>query len=136
MADLSITATSVVPGAGAVSVTKTGGETILAGEAVYVKAADGKAWKAQADGTVEEGTVAGVALNGASAGQPVQYQASGPMTIGATTVKTTTYMLSALAGKICPQADLVSTNRICRIGYATGVAGEFVVDIKVTGAVV
>jgi hypothetical protein len=58
------------------------------------------------------------------------------MTIGATTVKTTTYVLSALAGKICPQADLISTQRISRIGYATGVAGEFVVDIKNTGAVV
>lgn len=136
MADLTITATSVLPSGTGSTTSGTAGETILTGEVVYLKAADARLWKAQADGTAEEGTAAGVALNGASAGQPLQVQTGGPMTIGATTVKTTTYVLSALAGKICPQADLVSTNRIVRIGYATGVVGEFVVDIKVTGAVV
>lgn len=136
MADLSITATSVVPGTATVLGTATAGETIAAGETVYIKASDSRAWKAQCDGTTEESTVVGVALNGGAAGQPIRYQQAGAMTIGATTVKTTTYMLSALAGKICPQADLVSTNKIVRVGYATGVAGEFVVDIKVTGAAV
>jgi hypothetical protein len=75
-------------------------------------------------------------MNGASVGQPVVYASNGAINIGATTVKTTTYVLSALAGMVCPQADLVSTNRIVRIGHATDVAGAFLVDIKATGAVV
>lgn len=138
MADLTVTATSVVNTSAQIA-SGIAGETVLAGEAVYVKAADGKLWKAQCDGTTEEsiqGVAGGVALNGASVNQPITYAANGLINIGATTVKTTTYVLSALAGKICPQADLVSTNKITRIGHATGVAGEFIVDIKATGAAV
>jgi hypothetical protein len=135
MADLTVTATSVVQTA-AQTATGTAGETILAGEAVYLKAADSRLWKAQADGTTEEATAVGVALNGGGAAQPIVYAFGGTINIGATTVKTTTYVLSALAGKICPQADLVSTNKIVRIGHATDAVGAFIVDIRNTGAVV
>lgn len=136
MADLTVTATSVLPGTGPRS-SGTAGEAITAGQALYLKSSDGKLWKAQCDGTVEEATVIGVALNGAAADQPVQYQASGStMTIGATTAKTTTYVLSAAAGGICPQADLTSGQRIVRLGHATGTAGEFTLDIRNVGAVV
>lgn len=135
MADLVVTATSVV-NVSASLLTGTAGETITAGQALYVKATDGRLWKAQADGTTEEATVAGVALNGASVGQPVQYASGGDITIGATTAKTTTYVLSAAAGGICPQADLVSTNKIVRIGHAKDTVGGFIVDIKHTGIAV
>jgi hypothetical protein len=52
--------------------------------------------------------------------------------IGATTAKTTTYFVSATAGGVAPQADLVSTNKITRVGYATATDGSFVVDIRNT----
>lgn len=136
MADLTITATSVVPGSGAVTQSGTAGETITAGQALYLKAADSKYWKAQCDGTTEESTVAGIAVNGASPNQPVIFQTDGTLNIGATTAKTTAYMLSATAGGICPQADLVSTNKIVYIGYATATDGTFVVKRIVTGAAV
>ena len=136
MADLTITATSVVPGTGASIIAGILGETVTAGQALYLKATDGRLWKSQSDGTVAEATCVGVALNGGGAGQTVGYVANGTMTIGATTVKTTTYVVSALAGGICPQADLVGTNNICVVGWATDVAGTFIVRPFLTGAVV
>lgn len=136
MSDLTITSTSVV---NVSSQTGNGiaGEAITAGQAVYLKSSDSKLWKAQCDGTTEEGTPIGVALNGASVGQPVTYaRGGGRINIGATTVKTTTYVLSATAGGVCPQADLLSTNKIVRIGHAIDTAGVLLVDIANTGAVV
>lgn len=136
MADLTITAVSVVPGADASIQYGIAGETITAGQSVYTKSADGRLWKAQCDGTTEEATCAGVSLNGGAAGQTIGYVSGGTMTIGATTAKTTTYMVSAAAGGICPQADLVSTNKVSIVGYATDTAGTFVVLRRLTGAVV
>jgi hypothetical protein len=136
MADLTVTAASVLPGTAPLS-NGLAGEAITAGQAVYKKAADGKLWKAQCDGNAEEATPVGIALNGASVGQPVTYAGpGGTINIGAVTAKTTTYMLSAAAGGVCPQADLVSTNKIVELGYATDAVGTFVVHIVPTGAVV
>jgi predicted transcriptional regulator len=134
MADLTITATNVVPGTGASIQYGIAGETLLAGQALYLKAADGRMWKAECDAAVEAATCAGVALNGASPGQTVGFVSNGTMTIGATTAKTTTYMVSAAAGGICPQVDLVSTNKICIVGVATDTVGTFIVRPFLTGA--
>jgi predicted transcriptional regulator len=136
MADLTITAANVTPGSDASISYGTAGEAITAGQGVYVKSSDGKLYKAQCDGTTEEATVAGMAINNAAAGQPVGFVTAGTVVTGATTAKTTTYMVSAAAGAICPQADLVSTNKISRVGYATDTTGTLVVDRKATGAVV
>lgn len=136
MADLTITATSVVPGADASVQQGIAGETITAGNSLYIKAADGKLWKAQCDGTAEEATCVGVALNGAAPNQPVGYVTSGTVIIGATTSKATTYVVSATAGGIAPQADLVATNRISYVGYATDATGTLIVNRRLTGAVV
>jgi hypothetical protein len=135
MADLTITAANVVPSTGTTA-SGPAGETVTAGMPLYLKSSDSRYWKAQADGTTEEATVAGISINGASAGQPVSFVTEGGMNIGATTAKTTAYMLSATAGGICPQADLVSTNKIVYLGYATATDGTFVVMRRVTGAVV
>jgi predicted transcriptional regulator len=136
MADLVVTAASVLPGT-APTFNGIAGEAITAGQAVYKKAADGKLWKAQCDGNAEEATPVGIALNGAAVGQPVTYAGTGgTINIGATTAKTTTYMLSAAAGGICPQADLVSTNKVVELGYASDTAGTFIVHIVPTGVVV
>jgi len=135
MADLAVTAANVVPGAGATIQYGYAGEVITAGQVIYAKA-DGTLWKAQCDGTLAEATPVGVALNGGAVGQTIGYVSNGLLTIGATTAKTTAYMVSAAAGAICPQADLVSTNKITYVGYATDTAGSFVVNIRQTGAVV
>lgn len=136
MADLTVTAANVIAGTDAIKGTGIAGETITAGQGVYLKSADGRIWKAKSSGTLEEATLAGIALHAALAGQPIQYSAGGSLNIGATTAKTTAYVVSATSGGICPQADLVSTNKITYAGYATDVAGTFVIMNKQTGAVV
>jgi hypothetical protein len=137
MADLTVTAASVLHTSGDRE-TGVAGASITAGQAVYIDTANSYVLKlAQCDGTTLEATVAGIALNSAGTAQPVVYAKTGAViNIGATTAKTTTYVLSATAGGVCPQADLVSTNNIVRIGHATGTSGAFIVDIRNTGAVV
>ncbi len=136
MADLTITATSVVNTNAQIN-TGTAGEVITAGQPLYLKTSDSKLWKAKSSGTAEEASVLGIALTGAAANQSVAYAASGgTVIIGGTTVKTTTYVLSATAGGICPQADLVGTNRIVRIGHAIDTTGTLLLDFRNTGAVV
>lgn len=136
MADITITATSVVKSTGAIVRTdKPAGETITAGQVVYLKSSDSKWWKAQCDGTAEEsgvGVAMGIALNGAGAGQPVAVQTSGDITIGATIVAGTTYVVSATGGGIAPQADLTSTNRVTFVGYGK-TTGILTLNIIATG---
>lgn len=135
MADITVTAASVVPIAATIQ-SGIAGETITAGQSLYVKAADGKLWKAKSSGTAEEATFAGIALNGAAVNQTVSYAGDGSLNIGGTTAKTTTYVVSATAGGIAPQADLVSTNRISYVGYATDITGTLALMRRLTGAVV
>lgn len=137
MADLTITAASVLHTSGDKEV-GVAGAAITAGQALYIDTAASNVLKlAQCDGTTLEATVAGIALNSAASGQSVVFAKQGAViNIGATTAKTTTYVLSAAAGGVCPQADLVSTNAIVRVGHATGTTGAFIVDIRNTGAVV
>lgn len=117
MVDLTVTPANVKPEPGAQVKVGVAGETITAGMSLYLKS-DGKWWKAQADGTAEEAGSAGVgcALNGASADQPIQVQFDGPYNPGATTVAGIVYVVSAAAGGIAPDADLVSTNKVTILG--------------------
>lgn len=137
MADLTITAANVAFTSGTTA-SGTAGATVTAGQAVYIDTANSNVLKlAQSDGTTLEATVAGIALHGSLTGQPLSYARTGStINIGATTAKTTTYVLSATAGGVAPQADLVSTNRIVRIGHATGTTGVLLLDIRDIGAVV
>jgi hypothetical protein len=135
MPDLTVTATSVLLTSGP-SDTANAAAAITAGQGIYLNTSS-QAALAQSDGTAAEADAVGIALNGGGTGQPIRYAKSGAViNIGATTAKTTTYVVSATAGGVAPQADLVSTNRIVRLGYATATDGSFVVDIKNTGAVV
>lgn len=136
MPNLTITPASVVAAANAVVAPGIAGEAITAGQVVYKKSTDSKIYKALAAGTPEEASVVGIALNGASANQPIDYQSGGDLALGATTIKTTMYMLSAAAGGICPQADLVVTNRIVYLGYAKDLTGGFSLLRANTGLVV
>ncbi len=132
MADLTITAANVLNTSASVA-TAPAGESITAGQSIYISANDGKAYKAQADGTAAQADVAGLALNGAGAGQPVQYATDGAINIGATTAKGTVYCVSATAGGICPIADLASGDFVSLVGYATATDGSLVVRRKATG---
>lgn len=135
MADLTITAASVVKGTNAQIQTGYAGETIAAGKAVYFDTVTQR-WKLadsnSATALVRHAT--GIALNGASDGQPVDVQIGGDITIGATLVANTSYFLSDTPGGICPLADVgageyteligvaISTTVLRLILVSTGVA--------------
>lgn len=139
MADISITAANVAKGTGAVVVNNyPAGESVTAGQVVYLKSSDSKWYKAQADGTSEEsgyGVQRGIALHASAANQPLVVQTAGLITIGATVVAATEYVVSATAGGIAPHADLASTNKYTRVGYAT-TSAILMVEMNPTGVAV
>ncbi len=123
MADLSITAANVVPDDGYNYADGIAGETLTAGMPVYLKSSDTRYWKSDTNSaTAEVRTVAGITLNGASAGQPVRVMSSGTVTIGATVAVGTIYVLSGTAGAIAPSTDLVSGWYTHILGIATTAA--------------
>lgn len=139
--DLVITATLVVPYLTDISSPGIGGkkkigETLLAGQWIYEKPTDSsRLWKAQCDGVAAEFGTLGVVLNGGSVGQWAQYQSSGDITIGGTMVAFTEYYLSAAAGLMCLRSDLVTPNRIIKLGYAKS-ATVFHIKIEDLGGAV
>lgn len=109
MADLTITATSVVAGSTATVVRGTAGAAITAGQVVYLDPTTGKYNLADTDSaTAAVRRAHGVALNGAALNQPITVCTSGPVTIGATIEAGTAYYLSGTAGGICPVADVAA----------------------------
>lgn len=119
MADLTITASAVLPGANASIANGTAGEAITAGKAVYLASATKKWMLADSDSaTAEARRAKGIALNGASLNQPVTVQTGGDITLGATLVAGTAYYLSETAGGIQPVADLATPESVCLLGLA------------------
>lgn len=109
MTDLSVTAANVLASSSAVVERGTAGATITAGQTLYIDTSDSNKLKL-ADSDNASATVrncAGIALNGASAGQEVKYVIEDPsFTPGGTLVVGTMYVLSDTAGGIMPAADL------------------------------
>jgi hypothetical protein len=120
MSDLSITAASVLAGTGAKKVNGTAGATITAGKVVYLESSTDKYKLADCDSaTAEAKSPKGIALNGASDGQPLTIIEEGPVTIGATLTAGTAYYLSPTAGGICPLADVLTGDNVVLLGLAT-----------------
>jgi hypothetical protein len=119
MADISITATSVVAGGGAKISDGVAGVVVTAGQVGYFDASTGT-WKlADNDSaTAAQRSPGGIFLNGAAAGQPVKVLTEGPVVIGATLTAGVVYYLSATPGGICPVADLVTGKYPTIIGIA------------------
>lgn len=120
MSDLSITAANVLAGSGAIIERGTAGATVTAGQVVYKAASDSKFKLADSNsGTAEIQLPYGIALNGASSGQPLSVLTKGPITIGATLVAGTAYYLSETPGGIEPVADLGSGEQVSQLGIAS-----------------
>ncbi len=133
MTDLSITAANVVKGANAVTENGTAGETITAGQPVYKSSTTNKYMKADSNSaTAEAKTARGIALNGASDGQPLQILLKGDVTIGAGLTAGSRYYLSETAGGIQPEADLGSGENVCLLGLAKS-ATVLAVNIQTPG---
>lgn len=119
MADLVITAASVVAGSNATKEAGNAGEAITAGKAVY-KSSTTKKWMLadSNSATAEARKPRGIALNGASLDQPLVVQTGGDITLGATIVAGTDYYLSDTPGGICPRADIGTGEYVVLIGLA------------------
>jgi hypothetical protein len=118
MADLTITAANVVAGEDASIEAGIAGATITAGQVVYRDTADNKYKLADADGAAALRSPRGIALNGASNGQPLSILRNGDITIGATMTAGLAYYLSDDPGGICPLADLATGDYIVLVGMA------------------
>lgn len=119
MADISITAANCLPVDETDIVAGKAGETITAGQILYKASADGRWYKADANAaTAEARKPIGVALNGASAGQPISVQRSGRITIGGTLTAGVTYYLSDTPGGVAPLADVASGEYYAVLGVA------------------
>lgn len=120
MADISITAANVLKSSTGIPALGIAGATITAGQAVYIDTSDSNKIKlADADGTAPANTFAGIALNSATAGQPISYCTSdtGGFTIGATLAIGDTIWLSPNPGGLTRTfADFGSTDKITVVG--------------------
>lgn len=123
MADLTITPANVVAGSNASIASGTAGETITAGQAVYLSSTTKKWMLADSNSATSEARQAkGIALNGASLNQPVSVQTSGDITIGGTLVAGSAYYLSETPGGIQPAADLAVGEYVCLLGLAKSIS--------------
>ncbi|MBN9078518.1 MAG: hypothetical protein BGN87_00140 [Rhizobiales bacterium 65-79] len=118
MTDVSITAANVKAGSNAI-VDRSGnaGATVTAGEPVYKDATSGKYKLSDCNATGAK-SCDGIALNGASDGQPLAILKGGDITIGGTLVAGTVYCVSATAGGIAPQADITTGDDVIILGVA------------------
>jgi len=122
MADLTVTATGVVPAdANTVIARGTAGANITAGQPVYLDATN----KIQpaANTSAVTAAVVGIAVNAASNGQPIEYVVSGNLTLPVTGNLTlaTVYVMGNLAGAISPSVDLDNSTNT-RFGTVLGIA--------------
>lgn len=119
MADLVITAADVVAGAGASIEFGTAGATVTAGQIVYRDPDDLKYKLADNNSaTAAARSPRGIALNGASDGQPLAVLRGGEVTIGAAVAPGVAYYLSDTPGGICPVADLLAGEYPAIVGIA------------------
>lgn len=131
MAVLTITAANVAKGASANTKSGTAGAAITQGQPIYLDATTSTLFPADAD-ALASAAVVGIALNAAATGQPVTYQTSGPITIGATVVTGTAYYASTTAGGVCLESDLASGDFATFLGFATSTT-VIRIDIKAAG---
>lgn len=115
MADLVQTPANVVSGTGATTQRKTAAVAISAGAAVYVNGSN-QLDLCENDQTATEAACAGIALNDAAAGQPVVYQTSGRLNVGATLTAGEVYVVGAAPGAIAPVADVIATEFMTVLG--------------------
>ena len=99
MAVITVTQASVFAATGSSVGTGVAGVTVARGDCVYL-ASDGKYDLADANDSEATAVVAGIALNGASDGQPLDFIKAGTLTVGAVATIGLVYYLSQTAGGI------------------------------------
>ena len=135
---LTITATQVLPGAGATIVRyiAAAGVTITAGQTIYDTTGSRVAGLADADASAASSLCVGIALNGASPGQPVDVLTDGIITLGAgaAPVNGIPYFVSPTAGTIAVLAEVLTGDAVVYLGVGIG-SNRVAVKIHLTAAV-
>lgn len=111
------------------------GETLLAGQTLYIDAADANKLKLADANVTGKQTLAGVSLHAAASGQPITYQETGVITIGATVVVGTVYDLSATPGGIAPDADSIAGWKKSIVGVGTSTT-QITLGVNNSGALI
>jgi len=123
MASLTITAANVAAGTNAVIKRGNAGATITAGQVVYLDTTTTGEWllvDADAAAAIARGSgQIGIALHGASDGQPLAVQTEGNITIGATMTAGLAYFLSPTPGEIGVYGDVLSGDYVTLVGVST-----------------
>jgi hypothetical protein len=132
MADLTITAASVLAGSDATTENGTAGATITAGKVVALSSTTGKYVLADADGAAGIDRPRGIALNGASDGQPLSIIKAGDVTLGAVLTAGVSYFLSPTPGGIAPRADVLTGDIVAHLGIAKSTS-VFALNIQYSG---
>ncbi|MDX0592417.1 hypothetical protein GOD07_25850 [Sinorhizobium medicae] len=119
MADLVLTPSAILAGSNSAQEHGMAGETITAGKSVY-KSATTKKWMLadSNSATAAARQVGGIALNGASDGQPITVHKSGDLTVDAVLTAGQAVYLSDTLGGLCPLADVGAGEYVCLIGLA------------------
>ncbi len=132
MADVTVTAANVKPvGTSRTVQTVLLGETVTQGQPLYLKAADSKYWKADAD-TLAEAAAAGIAITPGVADDYAIMLTAGTINMGGTLAVGQVYVVSVNAGGVAPYSDLGSGDYVTILGVATTTA-ILNVDLNATG---
>lgn len=135
MPALTITPSQVLPGENAsiVRYTAAVGVTITAGQTIYDTTGSRIAALADCDALASTKVCRGIALNGASPGQPVEVLERGEISLGtgAAPANGVPYFLSPTPGSICTLADITTGDACIYLGMGIG-NDKIAVQIHVT----
>jgi hypothetical protein len=132
MADLSITAASVLSGSGALVAHGVSGVALTAGQVVYLDEVTNSYKLSDSNSaTAAVRDVDGITLHASALGQPIAVHLRGPITIGATLVAGQTYAASETPGGIEPVADLGAGEYPTILGMAISTT---VLNVKIQSA--
>lgn len=120
MADLSITASDVLPVVTTSLTHGIAGLDIGAGYCVYVDSDDSNKVKPARANTAAAAYARGIAINTAYAGQPITYIFNQQVILGSILTQGEIYVVSYTAGggKICPHSDLTAGQYVTVLGIA------------------
>jgi len=123
MADITVTAASVLAASNATLGIGTAGEALTAGQPVYKDASDSNKIKAcDANASAAASACVGIALHTSANNQPIEYATGGDINLGATLTLGQIYITSANAGGIAPVSDLATNWYTTVLGVATTTA--------------
>jgi hypothetical protein len=132
MADVSVTAASVVKASDTLLSQGILGATVTAGQTVYLDTSTSPpTYKlADANASATTATLAGIAMNGGATNQPVSVATGGTINPGFTVGVGTVYVQSANAGGIAPASDLAQNWYTSIVGIGLTASSLKIVNVN------